>query len=68
MTLTKNPNDWDTNSTLCSLGMIICGSFQNSEASYYAFNAPDTRSVFGGVKGSRTSDLNGYKLLRYDHH
>ena len=58
----------EDNFSVCSMGMIIAGSFQNSNTSYYVFNAPDQNSVFSIVKGARSNTLVGYNLLRYDHH
>ena len=53
---------------ICSLGMIIAGNFKNSNESAYLFKPPAEGSALSIVKGAKTDELYGYKLLRYDHH
>ena len=56
------------NTDLCSLGMVITGSFYNKNSSSYAFNEPDANSALSIVKKAKNSQLSGYKLIRYEHH
>ncbi|MBR1749484.1 MAG: hypothetical protein IJ740_20110 [Ruminococcus sp.] len=56
------------NYSVCSLGMIVAGDFQNSNLSYYVFNSPHPASAFSITKGNESDQIHGYNILRYDHH
>lgn len=53
---------------IVSCGMIITGTFENHNSSFYIFSKPAAGGVLSIVKGARVQTLTGYNLLRYDHH
>ena len=62
---------------LVNLGVVIVDHFLNQKddtgvpganSVYYSYNMPSENSILSIAKGARTNTLNGYQLLRYDHH
>ncbi len=54
---------------ICNIGMVVASNFGNANTAFYVFNKPDTTGgIWSVIKDLESTEVQGFKLQRYDHY